>query len=60
MKGLMDILIKKKGRPSKVGKPNYGGSIADNLKRLAKKNSKKKCKSCGGKGCSKCSSKKGY
>ena len=38
----MDKLIKKAGRPNKVGKPNYGGSIADNLKRLAKKNSKKK------------------
>lgn len=48
-------MYKKAGRPDKMGKPKFKGSIADQVKRLAKKKYKKsKCKSCGGKGCSKC------
>jgi len=48
-------MYQKAGRPDKAGKPKFKGGIADQIKRLAKKNNKKKkCKSCNGKGCSKC------
>jgi hypothetical protein len=41
-KGLMDILFKKAGRPNKVGKPNFKGGIAENVKRIANMKRKKK------------------
>lgn len=57
MSKYMDILFKKKGRVKdegvEKGKPSLYEVINMNRK-------KKKCKSCGGKGCSKCSGKKGY
>ena len=56
-KGLMDILIKKKGRVKDEGIGKGKPSIAEVI---GMKRKKSKCKSCGGKGCSKCSGKKGY
>ena len=52
-KGLMDILIKKKGRVKDKGNKKGKPSIAEVI---GMKRKKSKCKSCGGKGCSKCSS----
>ena len=52
-------MYRKEGRPDKIGKAKYKGSIADNIRRLAKKNRKKKCPKCSGKGCSHCGG-KGY
>ena len=57
MKGLMDVLIKKKGRVKDEGVKKGKPSIAEVI---GMKRKKSKCKSCGGKGCPKCSSKKGY
>ena len=52
-------MYQKAGRPDKIGKPKYKGGIADNIRRLAKKNRKKKWPKCKGKGCAECNG-KGY
>jgi hypothetical protein len=54
-------MYQKAGRPDKAGKPKFKGGIADQIRRLAKKNRKIKCPVCKGKkgGCSHCGG-KGY